>query len=100
MHSLALATSSEAYEVELTAGVSALLFAMPVPEVLQVHRRLREVAEIAAVAGDLGFVVLDGGGDTLHLRVAGVIVSYTVSDRRRLITVTGLDPDLDDGRVP
>src|SRR3954469_5745988 len=93
MHSLALATSSEAYEVELTVVVSALLFSMPVPAVLLIHKRLREVSEIAAVAGDLGFVVLDGGGDTLPLRVAGSVVSYTVSDQRRLITVTSIGPD-------
>lgn len=100
MHSLALATSSEAYEVELTSGVSAVLFAMPVPDVLMVHKRLREVAEIAAVAGDLGFVVLDGGGETLHLRVAGTVVSYTVSDQRRLLTVIDIAPDAERDQAP
>jgi hypothetical protein len=91
MHSLALATSSQAYQVELTAGASVLLFAMPVPLVLQIHKRLREVAEIAAVAGDLGFAVLDAGGDTLHLHVAGCLVRYTVSDTRRVLTVIGIE---------
>ncbi|HYV47847.1 MAG TPA: hypothetical protein VFA20_23470 [Myxococcaceae bacterium] len=100
MHSLALATSSEAYEVELTVAVSAVLFSMPVPTVLGIHKRLRDVAEIAAVAGDLGFVVLDGGGETLHLRVAGCMVSYTVSDQRRLISVTGIGPDEEAERAP
>jgi len=100
MHSLALATSSEAYEVELSAGVSAVLLAMSVPDVLMIHKRLREVAEIAAVAGDLGFVVLDGGGDTLHLRVAGTVVSYMVSDQRRLMSVIDIAPDADAESAP
>lgn len=100
MHSLALATSSEAYEVELAAGVSAVLVALPVPAALMVHKRLREVAEIAAVAGDLGFVVLDGGGDTLHLRVAGLVVSYLVSDQHRLLTVIDVALDPEAGEAP
>jgi hypothetical protein len=97
MHSLALATSSQPYLVELTSEGSAELFALPVPDVLSLQKRLLEVAEIAAAAGDLGFVML---GEPLELHVADSVVRYTVSDAHRTITVTGIAPALEAGRSP
>jgi hypothetical protein len=91
MNSLALAESSpQAYDVEFWSSASLKLLRMPARIVIKIRQRLREIAEVAAVAGGLGFVIVDGVGSTLHIEIDGYEVSYLVSDVHRLLTVLSI----------
>ncbi|HVE86218.1 MAG TPA: hypothetical protein VND93_25350 [Myxococcales bacterium] len=90
MNALALAKSSNvAYAVQFGPSASLALIKMRPEVAVQLRRRLHEIAE---VAGSLASVVADGVGSTLHLEVAGHVVSYVVSDFRRVLSVISVVP--------
>jgi len=93
MTSLALAEpSSDAYAVDFAPTATLALIGVPSQVATELRRRLRQIAEVAAIAGGLGFVVLDGIGSTLHLEIDGHEVSYAVSDDRRALMVLSVVP--------
>jgi hypothetical protein len=97
MSSLALAESSpEAYAVDFAPKASRALTQMLPDLAAELRRRLREIAEVAATSGGLGFMLLDGAGSTLHLEISAHVVSYVVDDARRTLTVLSIVPAQDE----
>jgi len=95
MNSLALAKPAPvAYAVEFLPPASRALMRIPPAIVAEIRGRLEEIAEVAAVAGDLGFVVLDGVGSSLRLEIGGYTLSYVISDACHLLTVLSVVPAL------
>ncbi|HYV49099.1 MAG TPA: hypothetical protein VFA20_29770 [Myxococcaceae bacterium] len=91
MSLLALARPGvEAYAIEFAAALSPVLARLPAEDVAEIRRRLGQIAEVAGHAGGIGFMVLEGLGIALRLEIGSYVVSYSVNDSKRTLTVVSV----------